>query len=69
MIKNLPRSLLEEYGWTRIDVGRGSIVSYCKTCKSKRLHYCNGKKKIVGDELLRFVCETCNHKLNGNRRK
>jgi hypothetical protein len=66
MKKTIPWSLLKEYGWTNVDVGKGYIVSYCETCKSQRLQFCTGRKKVPGDEMFRFVCEACYRKLNGN---
>jgi len=65
--KILNISYLKKYGWTGIDVGRGHIVTYCKTCRSQSIHYCTGKKPDNGQTLLRFECAVCQEKINGNR--
>lgn len=69
MIQNVSEKQIKENGWSNYDIERGNVVLYCMTCKSQRLHYCNGRKKIVSGDILRFVCGTCDQKLNGNRWK
>lgn len=69
MKKVIPWSLLKEKGWNNIDVGKGYIVSYCDTCRRQSIQFCTGRKKVPGDEMLRFMCETCYRKINGNGEK
>lgn len=65
MRKLISKQELFEKGWTNMDVGK-YIVSFCETCGLQRIHHCTGIKRDNGSTVLRFECDTCYEKLNGN---